>query len=154
MAVQQDRESWMRQRLAGEVASGRVKRTANVDAFLQNKPMPGNKPIGDVFGQLTRDLGKLDKQINRNLHASEADKSKKGPSLSAVRKAAKEGRTLYASQPSTCFTEVSWTDGVCTFSFAHKTVGDWDVEMELDDFIELCSEPSLGQAFNRDWYGA
>jgi len=99
MAVQQDRDSWMRQRLAGEVASGRVKRTANVDAFLQNKPMPGNKPIGDVFGQLTRDLGKLDKQINRNLHASEADKSKKGPSLSAVKKAAKEGARFMRLNP-------------------------------------------------------
>jgi hypothetical protein len=154
MAVQQDRDSWMRQRLAGEVASGRVKRTANVDAFLQNKPMPGNKPIGDVFGQLTRDLAKLDKQINANIHASEGDKKKKGPSLSAVKKAAKEGRTLYASQPSTCFTEVSWTDGVCTFSFAHKTIMDVDVPMDLQEFLDLASEPSLGQAWNRDYYGA
>lgn len=152
MAVQQDRESWMRQRLAGEVASGRVKATRNVTAFLNNQPMPGNAPLPDPFAKINRDLKTLDKQINANIHASEANK--KPPSMSAIKKAAKEGRTLYASQPSTCFTEVSWTDGVCTFSFAHATVGDWDVEMSLSDFIALASEPSLGQAFNRDWYGA
>lgn len=155
MAYQSD---WQRQRLQQEVDTGRVKRTANVDAFLKGKPMPGNKPLPDVFGQLTRDLAKLDKQINRNIHASEAN-NKKGPSLSAVKKAAKEGKTLYAAQPSNCFIEVSFTgdadgNGVCSMTFAHKTEGTWDVEMTLDEFLDFAKADSLGGYFNQFLYGA
>jgi hypothetical protein len=117
--------------------------------FLDGKKVPRG---GDVFKQLNRELGNLNKQINKNIHASE-DKGKKGPSLSGVKKAAKAGQTLYASAPSTCFSEASWTEGVASLTFANKTQGTWDIEMTLSEWIDFCTG-SLGQNFNADWYGA
>jgi hypothetical protein len=153
MMAYQSKRDWMKQRIGNELARNAYAPTDNVSRFLADKPTKPNKPLGDVFGKLTKELASLNKSINQNIHASESGK-KKGPTKSQIQKAADDGRTLYATQPSTAFTEVSWTSGVCTFSFAHKTVGDWDVEMTLDDFLDLSAEPSLGVAFNRDWYGA
>lgn len=149
-----ERDEWQRQRIRGELASGRIKSTPQIEAFLQGKPMPPNKPIGDVFGKLNRDLAKLDKQINQNIHASETD-NKKGPKLSEIQKAAKNGQTLFATQPSTCFTEVSWTDGVVSLSFAHKTVMTVDIPMGLSEFLDFANaEEGMGARFNSDYYGA
>lgn len=156
MAYQSDwqKQEWQRQRIRGELASGRINSTPQIEAFLQGKPMPPNKPSGDVLGKLNLDLAKLNKQINQNIHASEAD-NKKEPKLSEIRKAAKEGQTLFASQPSTCFTEVSWTDGVASLTFAHKTVMTVDIEMDLDEFLDFAHAPEgMGARFNSDYYGA
>lgn len=117
--------------------------------FLDGKPVPQQKV--NPFTQLNRELGGLSKQANKNVHAN-ADKGHK-PKLSEVRKAAKAGQTLFAATPSTCFSEVSWTAGVASLTFANKTEGTWDIEMSLDEFLDF-TKGSMGQNFNADWYGA
>ena len=99
-------------------------------------------------------LKKLGEDINRNIHASEGDKQKKGPTESQVRKAAKEGKVLYASAPSVCFTELSWQDGLATFTFA-KGGGDgtYSIEMDVEDFMAWASD-DLGRTYNDVWKGA
>jgi hypothetical protein len=141
------RDAWMRQRLAQDVARGNVKRTAQVDAFLKGKPMPPNKPVPDVFKKLNKELAGLDKQINKNIHASEG-KGKK-PSRSQIERAAQQHRVLYASAPSSCFSEASWQDGVLSLTFANKAVGTWDYEgVSLADFMDFAQSGSLGGWFN------
>lgn len=150
------REAWERQRLALDVARGNVGRTPEIDAFLRGASKAEAKKLRpqqqrDAFKQLNRELGQLSKQTNKNIHAN-ADKGN-APKLSEVKKAAKEGRTLFAATPSTCFSEVSWTDGVASLTFANKTQGTWDIEMSLEDFLDF-TDGSMGQNFNADWYGA
>lgn len=107
-----------------------------------------------TFPDMNNELSKLNKQINANIHASEAS-NKRQPSMSAIKKAAAAGQTLFASQPSTCFTEVSWTDGTCTVSFAHKTIGDWSFPLSLDDFLDFANAPEgLGSYWNSELYGS
>jgi hypothetical protein len=58
------------------------------------------------------------------------------------------GATIVANQPSTCFDNLEWTDGIATASFANKTVGDWDYEMTREEFLEWAQSDSLGEYFN------
>jgi hypothetical protein len=141
---------WPNRRTPAPDQATRDARRANLDRNVKESKAKGYGPAR--FDDVDRELKKLSKQINKNLHADE-DKHKKKPKLSEVRKAAKEGRTLFAATPSTCFSEVSWTDGIASLTFANKTQGTWDIEMTLDEFLDF-TDGSMGQNFNADWYGA
>lgn len=152
---QTSRDNWERQRLARDVASGNVQRNAKIDAFLAGGPKPKapNKHYGPAdFSYL---LGPLNKEVadtvkNRNRHASNKNATS---DRSKIAKAAAEGQTLYSATPSSCFSEVSWADGIATLSFANKTQMTIDVSMTLSEWLDFCSG-SMGENWNRDWYGS
>jgi hypothetical protein len=147
------RDEWQRGRIKSELERGAYQSTQKIDAFLGGKSLPKGKPQPSPFDKINRDLGNLNKQINQNIHASEA--TKKRPSKGTIQRAAAAGKTLFASQPSTCFTEVSWTDGVASLTFAHKTVMTVDIEMGLSEFLDFANaDEGMGRRFNNDYYGA
>lgn len=64
--------------------------------------------------------------------------------------AVKEGKTLEASTPSQCFSDVYYEDGVCTCVFARDGYV-WEEEMSVDEFLALAEGPSMGKNWNDDW---
>lgn len=129
---------------------------SQTDARIAESQAKGYGParFDNLNKQMDRDFKKLQRDIAGNMKASEASERKKNPTISEIRNAAAAGQTLYASTPSDCFVEVSWTDGVCSVTFRHKTQGTWDVPMSLSDFLDFARAPSLGQYFNAELYGA
>ena len=78
-----------------------------------------------------------------------------GLTRSKIKQLARDGKTLYASQPSDCFASVSWDadddsgeDGTCTLEFYRGGAVVYDVDMTLDEFLDFTSADSLGGYFN------
>jgi len=95
------------------------------------------------------------KQFAKDFRQAVMDKTKeaariKGPTRAEIDNAVREGRTLVATIPSSCFSEVYYEDGVCTAVFARDGYV-WEEEMTLDDFLDLTRGPSLGQTWNAEW---
>jgi hypothetical protein len=100
------------------------------------------------FNDLLKPLNRKAKETAGDKTAEQMNGGKKKPSLSEIRKAAKEGKTLVASLPSSCFSELTWTDGVATGTFINKTAGVWDWDCTLEEFLEWSQSGSLGEFFN------
>lgn len=100
--------------------------------------------------QAMKNLNQTIKQTIGDKLAEEMGEKKKKPNLSEIRKAAKEGKMLSASLPSTCFSELTWQDGIATGTFINKTAGDWSWECDLETFIEWVQSGSLGEFFNEE----
>lgn len=95
------------------------------------------------------------KQFAKDFRQAVMDKTKeaariKGPTRTEIDNAVREGRTLVATIPSSCFSEVYYEDGVCTAVFARDGYV-WEEEMPLDDFLDLVAGPSIGQTWNAEF---
>lgn len=135
---------WQRQRIAQHVAKGQLEATPNIKRFLAGKPMLSAKPHKQ-FEDINKNLNKLSKQaINKA-------KEKTGPSRQEVEDAAKQGKTLTATNASDCFDELSWNNGVVTAVFAKGGgAGTYQYEVDLDTFLDWCASGSLGEYFNAE----
>jgi len=96
----------------------------------------------------------LANKIAENMRQSEG---KKKPTKGEIKKAAKAGKVLVASLPSTCFSELTWQatsddgmDGIATGTFINKTQGTWDWDCDLETFLEWTQSGSLGEFFNAE----
>lgn len=94
-------------------------------------------------------------KIAENMRQSEGKKKK--PTKGEIKKAAKAGKVLVASLPSTCFSELTWQatsddgmDGIATGTFINKTQGTWDWDCDLETFLEWTQSGSLGEFFNAE----
>jgi hypothetical protein len=136
--------AWQRQRIAQHVARGELEPTENIRRFLAGEPMQYAKPHPQ-FEELNKNAAKLSKQAIGKV------KDKTGPTRGEVEGAAREGKTLVATQPSDCFDELTWKNGVATATFTKGGgAGTYDYEMSLDDFLEWCASESLGEFFNAE----
>lgn len=147
-----NRDAWQRQRTAQELASGRIKSTPALQAFVAGQPMPKKPFQAKSFDQINKSLGdKLNQEIKKIIGEN---MPKHGGKLATSRKqieqALKNGQTIYANTPSECFVELSYTDGVASATFAHATQGTWTYEMSLDDFLAWAQADSLGEYFNAE----
>lgn len=136
------RDAFQRERIKQELARGAYKSTPQIEAFLGGRPMPKSKPIGDVFGKLTKQLGKLDKQLTEIIKQSEPQK----PKTRTVR-----GGYLQAdTSMSTCFDDLVYSrkDGGVYADFARPTIGTWFYPMSRADAQEWFESDSLGSFFN------
>ncbi len=137
------KEDWFKQRLAGEAARGLYSPNGSVARYLAGKPAPAKK-AAEPFANLTKTLDRQVKQaINEALN-------KHGPTRGEIDSAAKEGKTLVATTPSTCFSDMYYEDGACTAVFA-KDGYVWEQPMEVEDFLDLAQSDSLGKAWNEEW---
>lgn len=143
MAYQSDwqKQEWQRARIRGELASGRIKSTPQIQAFLQGKPMPPNKPVPDAFN-------KINKQLNKQLDQSLKDNQPQ-PTRAEIDKAAKQGKTLVSTVPSSAFNEVSWHKGIVTAEFWNGYV--YSAPMSKEDFLDWAGggADSLGKYYNQ-----
>lgn len=145
---QTSRENWERQRLAQDVSRGNVRRTAEIDAFLggaskaEAKKLRPQQPA-DPFKRLNRDLGKLNKEIDANMKASEAGRHKQKPK--SVR-----GGYFVAMQDSTCFSDLVYSrkDGGVFATFIGPSAGDYFYPMSRADAKAWFDDSSLGAFFN------
>lgn len=115
--------------------------------YLDGKPVKLGDPFKELNKKLNREINqaiqeKVNEALGKGKHGGKIAKTK-----SEVRKAAAAGETLYANVDSTCFSELSWTDGVATGTFWGPKAGTWDWPCDLETFIEWTSG-SLGEFFN------
>jgi hypothetical protein len=75
----------------------------------------------------------------------------------SIKAAAKAGKVLRISTPSTCFAAVTWEstsddgdDGIVTGEFYRGGAVVYDGPMSLDEFIEWSSSDSVGKFYNSD----
>lgn len=102
------------------------------------------------FDDLLRPFNREAKKTAGDKLAEQISGTKKKPTMSQIRNAAKEGKTLRASLPSSCFAWLEWTDGVASGEFLNKTQGVWEWECDLETFIEWTQSGSLGEFFNAE----
>lgn len=139
-----DKLEWQRKRLAQHVANGEIEPTDNVMRFIAGEPMTYTKPHKQ-FEDINKTLNKLSKEAVGKV------RDKTGPTRGEVEGAAREGKTLVATQPSDCFDSLTWRSGVATAVFAKGGgQGTYEYEMELDEFLEWCADESLGGYFNAE----
>jgi hypothetical protein len=137
------KEDWFRQRLASEAARGLYSPDSSVARYLAGKPAPAKK-AAKPFADLNKQLDKQVKQaINEAL-------GKRGPTRGEIDSAVKEGKTLVATTPSTCFSDVYYEDGVCTAVFAKDNYV-WEQPMSTAEFLDFARSDSLGKAWNEEW---
>lgn len=138
----EDKLAWQRRRIAEHVAKGQLKPTENIKRFLEGKPMLKTKPHKQ-FEDINKQLNKLSK------HAINKVKEKTGPTRGEVEDAAKQGKTLTATNASDCFDSLTWKNGVATAVFAKGGgQGTYEYDVTLDEFLDWCADPSLGSYFN------
>jgi hypothetical protein len=134
---------WQRRRIAEHVAKGQLEPTENIKRFLAGKPMLRAKPHPQ-FEEANKTLNKLSKEAVTNARRT------KGPTREEVEGAAREGKTLVATNESDCFDELTWRNGVATATFAKGGgAGTYEYEVTLDEFLEWCAG-SLGEYFNAE----
>jgi hypothetical protein len=104
--------------------------------MLRAKPHP-------QFEDINKKLNKLSKQaIGKVL-------DKHGPTRGEVEDAARQGKTLTATQPSDCFDSLTWKNGVATAVFAKGGgEGTYEYDVTLDEFLDWAADSSLGGYFN------
>lgn len=127
-------------------AATRARMRANLERNVAESKAKGYGPSS--FNDLLKPLNETAKKTAGNKLAEQMSETKKAPTKSEIRKAAKEGKTLSASIPSTCFAWLEWTDGVASGEFLNKTQGVWEWECDLETFIEWAQSGSLGGYFN------
>jgi hypothetical protein len=71
----------------------------------------------------------------------------KGPSVDEIRHAAKTGKTLHITTPSTCFDSLTWKDGVVSAVFQNGY--SYSTDLDLDTFMQWSADGSLGKFFNQ-----
>jgi hypothetical protein len=118
------------------------------------------KEARQKFGQQQmKATAKRNKQIMQEANKAIKDTinselKKMGPTRGEIMKAAKAGKTLVATTPSECFSEVSWEatddegqDGICTMEFARDGYL-LDEPMSLEDYLDFAQADSLGKFYN------
>jgi hypothetical protein len=70
----------------------------------------------------------------------------KGPSVKAIRAAAKTGKTLHIVRPSTCFESINWKAGNVSVVFQNGYA--YTAPLDLQTLMEWSDDPSLGSFFN------
>jgi hypothetical protein len=119
---------------------------ADYAAFKEARQKFGQQQIkatAERNKQIMRDANKAIKDtINREL-------KKIGPTRGQILTAAKSGKRLVASTPSECFSEVSWSRGVCTMEFARDGYV-LEEPMDVEDFLDFAQADSLGKFYNAE----
>ena len=150
-----ERDVWQAQRLAGERAR------ASHMAGMNNLPRTAQgiiNPKTNVsyeYEAAQKRLKAMTQRVQKEMNASIREKisgelKKTGPTRTEIDNAVKEGKTLVATIPSDCFSDVYYEDGVCTAVFARDGYV-WEEEMTLDDFLDFAEGPSLGRTWNAEW---
>lgn len=135
---------WQRQRIAQHVAKGELKMTDNIKRFIEGRPMLRAKPHPQ-FEDINKKLNKLSKQAINEV------REKAGPTRGEVEDAARQGKTLTATNASDCFDSLSWKNGIVTAVFAKGGgAGTYEYEVDLDTFLDWCASGSLGEFFNAE----
>lgn len=119
---------------------------SQTDARIAESRAKGYGPAR--FDNLLKPFNDSAKKAAGDKLAEQLNKTKKAPTKSEIRKAAKEGKTISATLPSTCFAWLEWQDGIATGEFLNKTQGVWEWECDLETFIEWAQSGSLGSFFN------
>ena len=133
-----ERDAWQRRRMRDEIATGRLTRTPNIDAFLAGKPQPPRKPAPDAFGAINR---AIDRALQPAIRQA------------AVKHKAVRGGFMVAAQDSECFDELLYSaaDGGVFASFANKTRGVWFYPMSRREAKQwFDATEGLGEFFNSE----
>jgi hypothetical protein len=140
----QSKADWQRARIRSELARNAYAPTENINRFLAGKPMLPNKPVPDAFKKLNKKLASLNKQIDQSLKQSQPQ-----PTRDEIDRAAKQGKTLVSTLPSSAFNEVSWRKGIVTAEFWNGYV--YSAPMSKEDFLDWAGggADSLGKYYNQ-----
>jgi hypothetical protein len=106
-----------------------------------------------AYAQSQKNLKAARQQFPKNFRKAILDKTKeahaaqfKGPSETQIRNAAKSGRTLHITTPSSCFDSVNWKNGNVSVVFWNGY--SYQAPLDLDTMLEWASDASLGSFFN------
>jgi len=116
-----DKSEWQRQRLQSEMSRGLYSKTGPVSQYLANEPTPRHAPAPD-------------------------DSKRSAPTRDEVEQAATDGKVLSFNGDSTCFSELSWQDGIVDAVFTNGYA--YSAELDLDDFLDWVADDSVGGYFN------
>jgi hypothetical protein len=91
------------------------------------------------------------KQFAKDIQKAISDKTKeavrfKGPTKQQIQSAAKTGKTLHITTPSTCFNSVNWKNGIVSVEFQNGYA--YSAPLDLDTMLEWADDESLGGFFN------
>jgi len=127
MAAQQgswskaDKSEWQRQRLQSEMSRGLYSQTGPVAKYLANEPMTRDAPVPE-------------------------ESKSSSPTRDEVEQAAEDGETLIFDGKSTCFSDLSWQDGIVDAVFTNGY--SYSAELPLDEFLDWVADDSVGGYFN------
>ena len=129
--------------------SGRATRTIEeARALTKQLETLRTAAMRDKYGpaNLTKTLNEqMKKETKRALNSQ---RGQQATSLSQIKKAAAQGKTLWADQDSDCFESLSWRNGVATATFWHGGDLTYTYPVDLETFLEWANDDSLGGFFN------
>jgi hypothetical protein len=143
------RAAWQAGRLAAERARG------NHSAGINALPRAGAplQSYEEAQKQLGATLQRVQTEMNARIKGIINEELKKhGPSRAEVEKAAKAGKTLRATTPSSCLASLEYDskEGVAVAEFYRGGAVVYDYPMSLNEFIEWADSESLGKFGNEN----
>jgi|SRR5579862_16296 len=145
--TQAERDAWQQARLAQERARG--SHSAGINA-LPRAPLQSYEAAQK---QLKETLQNVSKEMNARIKGIVNEELKKhGPSRAEIEKAAKAGKTLHATTPSTCLASLTYNgkEKVAVAEFYRGGAITYEYPMSLGEFIEWADSESLGKFGNEN----